>query len=214
MSPTGQLRVSADNMKPLVRTSWMSTVLLPGGAVRRWWRPGGTLPYSPGPREAASPRLPQLPPTALYPGHSPLSRQAGPPVRLVRRVHRRFSTVPGRECEPGTLPQGHHSPRSPRRTGAGGCRSGDPLRLVLDLEGYLLELVGVLLAVVRAEEKLETAGEGDSDVGLRAATITTICRAEGGALDDGRAHGRPLFRKVLLSDEISSGARSTAPRYT
>ena len=40
--------------------------------------------------------------------------------------------------------------------------------------GNLLQLVGVLLAVVGAEEKLEPAGQGDADVGLCATPITTV----------------------------------------
>src|SRR5689334_14714935 len=45
-------------------------------------------------------------------------------------------------------------------------RSGDLLGFVVDLQRDLLELVRVLLAVVRAEEELEPAGHGDTDVRL------------------------------------------------
>jgi hypothetical protein len=44
----------------------------------------------------------------------------------------------------------------------------------MDLQGNLLQLVGVLLAVVRAEQKLEPAGKGDADVGLSTTPITTV----------------------------------------
>jgi hypothetical protein len=50
----------------------------------------------------------------------------------------------------------------------------DCLRLVVDRQRHLLELVSVLLAVMRAEEEVEAAGHGDSYVGLRAAPIATI----------------------------------------
>ena len=50
----------------------------------------------------------------------------------------------------------------------------DSLRLVVDPQRHLLELVGVLLAVMRAEEEVEAAGHGDSYVGLRATPIATI----------------------------------------
>ncbi len=73
--------------------------------------------------------------------------------------------------------------------------SGDPLAFVVDLEGDLLQLIGVLLAVVSTEEELEATGQRDSDIGLRAATVTTICRAQGGSFDDVSAHDRPLFRR-------------------
>jgi hypothetical protein len=52
--------------------------------------------------------------------------------------------------------------------------SADPRRLVVDLQGNLLQLVGVLLAVVRAEEQLEPAGKRDADVGLGTTPITTV----------------------------------------
>jgi hypothetical protein len=55
----------------------------------------------------------------------------------------------------------------------------------VDLERYLLELVGVLLAVVGAEEKVEPAGQGDSDICLRAASVATIRGVQGGTFDDG-----------------------------
>ena len=50
----------------------------------------------------------------------------------------------------------------------------DALCLIVDRQRYLLELVSVLLAVMRAEEKVEAAGHGDSYVGLRATPIATI----------------------------------------
>ena len=72
--------------------------------------------------------------------------------------------------------------------------SGDLLGLVLDLEGDLTELVGVLLAVVRAEEKLEPAGHDDSHVRLCPATIAAVRRVQGcGIPDDTGAHDGLTF---------------------
>ena len=76
---------------------------------------------------------------------------------------------------------------------------GDPLGLVVDVERDLLELVRVLLAVVRAEEEVEPAGQGDADVRLGPAAIAAICSVERGAFDDGCAHGRPRFLDLVLS---------------
>ena len=60
----------------------------------------------------------------------------------------------------------------------------DLLGLVVDLERHLLELVGVLLAVVGAEQEVEPAGEGDADVCLGSAPIATIGRSQLGTFDD------------------------------
>ena len=83
------------------------------------------------------------------------------------------------------------------------------LRFVVDLERYLLELVGVLLAVVGAEEKVEPAGHGDPNISLRAAPIATIGRVQGGTFDDGSVHTGPRFLTIrcLSDDLVSAGAR-------
>jgi len=49
-----------------------------------------------------------------------------------------------------------------------------PLRLVLNVDGYLLERRQVLPAVVGAEEQLTRVGEQDAYVRLRAAPIAQI----------------------------------------
>ena len=72
----------------------------------------------------------------------------------------------------------------------------DPLGLVVDLQRHLTELVGVLLRVVGAEEKLETAGQSDADVRLGAAPIATIGSSQLGTFDDCCAHGRPRFLMI------------------
>lgn len=46
--------------------------------------------------------------------------------------------------------------------------------LVLDGGGDLLELLGVLTGVVRAEEKLTTGAELDTDVCLSTAPVATV----------------------------------------
>ena len=74
-----------------------------------------------------------------------------------------------------------------------GRRLGDALRLVVDRQGDLLEFVGVLFAVVRAEEEVEATGQGDADVRLGPAAIATIGGIQCGAFDDLGAHGRPRF---------------------
>lgn len=71
----------------------------------------------------------------------------------------------------------------------GGVRSGpvssaDLRRLVLDLERDLLQLVGVLLAVVGAEQQLRATRERDTYVGLRATTVAAIGRSQGCVLDN------------------------------
>jgi hypothetical protein len=59
----------------------------------------------------------------------------------------------------------------------------------VDLERHLTQLVGVLLAVVSAEEKLEPAGQGDPNVRLSPAPIATIGSSQLGTFDDWCAHG-------------------------
>jgi hypothetical protein len=80
----------------------------------------------------------------------------------------------------------------------------DALRFVVDFERYLLELVGVFLAVVRAEEQVEPARHGDPDISLRAAPIATIRRVQGGTFDDGSVHAGPRFLTIrCLSDDLA-----------
>jgi hypothetical protein len=79
----------------------------------------------------------------------------------------------------------------------------DALRFVVDFERYLLELVGMLLAVVGAEEKVEPAGHGDPDISLRAAPIATIRGVQCGTFDDGSIHAGPRFLTIrCLSDDL------------
>ena len=82
-------------------------------------------------------------------------------------------------------------PRVGRAAGSppgGGPLSGrellDALGLVVDLERDLTELVGVLLAVVGAEEELEAAGQGDADVRLGAAPVAPVGSSQLGTIDD------------------------------
>jgi hypothetical protein len=67
---------------------------------------------------------------------------------------------------------------------SGWRRLADSRRFVVYLERDLLELVGVLFAVVGAEEKLEPAGHSDAYVCLRPAPIAAIGGVQGGAVDD------------------------------
>ena len=73
----------------------------------------------------------------------------------------------------------------------------------MDLERDLAEAIGVLLAVVRAEEEVEPAVQSDADVRLGSAAIAAIGSVERGAFDDGCAHGRPRFLDVLLGVELA-----------
>lgn len=88
--------------------------------------------------------------------------------------------------------------------------SADPRRLVVDLQRHLFQLVGVLLAVVRTEEEVVTAGERHSHIGLRAATITAIRRVQGGVFDDCSAHVGLSF---LESDPLLFGGSCCCPKY-
>jgi hypothetical protein len=60
----------------------------------------------------------------------------------------------------------------------------DAFGLVVNLERDLLQLVGVLAAVVGAEQQLEAVGHGDADVGLCPAPIAPISGVQCGAFDD------------------------------
>lgn len=62
--------------------------------------------------------------------------------------------------------------------------SAQPLGVVIDAQGDLLELVVVGAPVVTAEQELSAAAEGDAHVGLGTATIATIRCIEGGGLDN------------------------------
>src|SRR5256884_8716632 len=57
---------------------------------------------------------------------------------------------------------------------AGGSALREPFRLVLDLGAGLGERVGVLAAVVSAEQQLSPRGEDDTDVRLGTAAVTQI----------------------------------------
>jgi hypothetical protein len=50
--------------------------------------------------------------------------------------------------------------------------------------------------VMRAEEEVEATGHGDSYVGLRAASVTTIRGVQVGIFDNRSAHGRPPFLTI------------------
>jgi hypothetical protein len=73
----------------------------------------------------------------------------------------------------------------------------------VDLERDLPEPVCVLLAVVRAEEEVEPAVQGDADVRLGSAAIAAIGSVERGAFDDGCAHGRPRFLDLVLGVKLT-----------
>jgi hypothetical protein len=60
----------------------------------------------------------------------------------------------------------------------------DAFGLVMNLKRDLLQLVGVLAAVVGAEQQLEAVGHGDADVGLCPAPIAPISGVQCGAFDD------------------------------
>jgi hypothetical protein len=72
-----------------------------------------------------------------------------------------------------------------RRDGRGG---GELLRLVVDVDGDLAELVTVLARVVRAEEELAPTGQLDAEVGLRAATVAAVKGRERGARGNCSGH--------------------------
>jgi len=86
-------------------------------------------------------------------------------------------------------------------------RLGDALRFVVNLQRDLPQLVGMLLAVVRAEEQLESAGHDDAYIRLGAATVAAIGSVEGGALDDWSAHSWPRFRDRVDLVSSESGIR-------
>ena len=72
----------------------------------------------------------------------------------------------------------------------------DAFRLVVDLQRDLLQLVGVLFAVVGAEQQVEAAGQGDANVGLGPAAVTTIRSVEGGFDDQGVTDDWPRFPAI------------------
>ena len=96
-------------------------------------------------------------------------------------------------------------------------RSGDVLRLVVNLQRDLPQLVSMLLAVVRAEEQLEAASHDDAYIRLGAATVAAIGSVEGGALDDWSAHSWPRFRDredLVCSESAIRGSDTGAYDYS
>ena len=75
-----------------------------------------------------------------------------------------------------------------RRDGGGGV---EPARLVVDGDRDVAQLLRVLPAVVGAEEQLSTGRQGDANVGLRAAAVTTV-RSRQSRARYCEASGRPL----------------------
>lgn len=173
-----------------------------------WWPIEGSLPEHPRPTE------PRLGAAALSgasyrcrPGHDTQPRERG------------LSDLSsgGDLVARGLLPHERGRPPAHRARGRTEVRRGsaDPLGLVLDLERDLLQLVGVLLAVVCTEEEVKSAGERNSHVGLRAASITAICRGQGGFFDDCSAHdGLSFMMTNLWCSEVLLSALSTTYVYT
>src|SRR5437588_12469249 len=64
------------------------------------------------------------------------------------------------------------------RTGSARGVLRQPRGLVVDLGGYGTEAFLVLLAMVGTEQQLASGGEGDAEVGLRAAAVAAIERIE------------------------------------
>ena len=95
--------------------------------------------------------------------------------------------------------------------------SGDALRFVVNLQRDLPQLVGMLLAVVRAKEQFEPAGHDDAYIRLGAATVAAIGSVEGGALDDWSAHSWPRFRDredLVCSESAIRGLDTGAYVYS
>src|SRR3954454_22721987 len=67
----------------------------------------------------------------------------------------------------------------------------EPTGLVVDRDRDVAQLLRVLPAVVGAEKQLPTAGQGDTDVGLRTAAVTTIRGRQGRTRGECCSHLRP-----------------------
>ena len=80
-----------------------------------------------------------------------------------------------------------------------------PLRLVLDVNGYLLQRRQVLPAVMRAEEQLTRVREQDADVRLRAATIAQIESGQRLSGGDSSSHVAFLVSCLRLLRPAGSG---------
>ena len=80
-----------------------------------------------------------------------------------------------------------------------------PLRLVLNVDGYLLERRQVLPAVVRAEKQLTRIGEQDADVRLRAAPIAQIESGQRPSGGDSSSHVAFLVSCLRLLRPAGSG---------
>ncbi|KFC17316.1 hypothetical protein PAST3_03127 [Cutibacterium acnes HL201PA1] len=71
--------------------------------------------------------------------------------------------------------------------------------VILNMQGYLLELVLVGSGMVRAEKELATVAQRDAHIGLCAATITTVRSGEGLVFDHRGAHDNLLRLKHRIT---------------
>src|SRR5215472_12603133 len=115
------------------------------------------------------------------------------------------------------------TPPSPSRPDGGKSEGGDgppvraagpgwlvlwlpkPLRLVLDVDGYLLQRRQVLPAVVRAEQQLTRVREQHADVRLRAAPIALIESGQRLSGGDSSSHVAFLVSCLRLLRPAGSG---------
>src|SRR5437879_5543267 len=102
---------------------------------------------------------------------------------------------------PGDRHRGSYSVDALRRCEAGllvalrGDRVGrggfEPTRLIVNGDRDVAQLLRVFPSVVGAEEQLPTACQGYSDIGLRAAAVTTVRSRQGRARGECCSHLRP-----------------------
>ena len=69
-----------------------------------------------------------------------------------------------------------------------GAGAGETVRLVVDVDRDLAELVAVLACVVGAEQQLATRLELDSEIGLSSATVAAVRGAERGTRGNCSGH--------------------------
>src|SRR5437879_12409264 len=84
----------------------------------------------------------------------------------------------GRSCSHAAERSAGRSRLSALVARSGRLGGGKLVRLVVDLGGDGAQALFVLLAVVGTEEELAAGGEGDAEVGLRAAAVTAVERGE------------------------------------
>ena len=155
-------------------------VTLGGGAEPPALRGGRRSQLFPRPGRASSPRC--------------AARACTPPPRRTPTPGsgRGLHATPGPQTQ---IRPAHRRMRGPDLFGRRGQRRlRDALRLVVDPEGppaFSLSACSLLWCTQKRE--VEATGQGDADVRLGPAPITTIGGIQCGAFDDLGAHGRPRF---------------------